>query len=289
MKKTLTFILLFILTLSMLLCSCDKNPQNNEEEEIIAKVEIRYAESVATVVYEDGYELSYPLTQPVEVFLEKSGARAARAIGISSNFFVINGFDNVVGGSGMAVDGNFVYATGGDFTYVAGTNIVFGTAGEGTVTGDYVFSTVVQKNYIEIDGKKYENCSAELLTYFRANTVLIDLVSGFEEEPFETIYTAGFTKFEKLEAIVLPKTITKVGKRAFDECPNLVTVFYGGTAEEWLQVELEGSEMKDKDDKEVTGMEENVLTRCIIYFYSEEQPEIEGQYWHYVNGEIVAW
>lgn len=28
---------------------------------------------------------------------------------------------------------------------------------------------------------------------------------------------------------------------------------------------------------------------CPVYWYSEEEPTTDGNYWHYVDGEIVVW
>ena len=143
--------------------------------------------------------------------------------------------------------------------------------------------------HFEHNGKKYENCSSELLAIFRANTTLIDFVTGYKKEPFDSIYTNGFTKFEKLEAIILPTSIKKVDKKAFDGCAKLTTVYYLGTPEEWEKVELMGTEIKDKDGKETVQTVENLLATCTVYFYSEEAPTGTDNYWHLVDGKPTMW
>ena len=71
--------------------------------------------------------------------------------------------------------------------------------------------------------------------------------------------------------------MTYLSDRSFAGCNNLERIYYDGTAEEWETVyasrALEFSEFPDE----------------MIYFYSEAKPEEKGNFWHYVNGEIVDW
>ena len=295
MRKTLTILLLCVLTLSMILCSCDKViKQENEGEDIIKKVEIREEQDKLTVVYEDGYERSYSLTQPIEVFVEKDNTRSARAVGITFPLFVIN-----TGTSTGISTGGISFVTGeyngnvstGDYIYSTG-EIVFSTGVivEGDIT--YVVSQMQSApttRHFEHDGKKYEDCSGELLNTFRTKTVLIDFVTGYEEEPFDAIYANGFAKFENLEAIILPASVKKVGQKAFDGCTKLTTVYFCGTEEEWGTVEMAETEVKDKDGKEPIETTPNHLTTCTVYFYSETEPTATGNYWHFVDGKPIAW
>lgn len=282
MKKTLTVILLSILTLSVLLCSCNLNSQKEEENPIIKKVEIRQNDDSVTVVYEDGYELTYSLTQPIDASVEKDGTRSARAIGSSVFFFATSG-NTVTITPGFNTEGTGEYYDGSIGT---GDFVVSGEAFVGNLTGVQVQGAAAA---LEHNGKRYENCSAELLKLFKANTTLIDFATGYEKEPFGTICSSGFTNFEKLQAIILPSSVKKVDKRAFEGCTKLTTVYYYGTAQEWEDVELVGTETKDKEDKEKAETIPNLLESCTVYFYSEVAPTDAGNYWHLVDGKPTAW
>lgn len=284
MKRTLTIIFLFILTLSLLLCGCDSNSKKEEENPIIKKNEIRQDGDTVTVVYEDGYEHNYSLTQPIDVLVEKEGTRIVRAIGSSFFYFTSSGNNLTV----TITPGSTITGTGGYYSEESGV-------GDYVISGDTFIGTAsrvpVQNAalYLEHDGKKYEDCSSELLTLFRANTTLIDFFTGYEKEPFETIDANGFTKFEKLEAIILPTSIKEVGRNAFDGCTKLTTVYYYGTPAEWENVELVGTKKTDKEDKEKVETIPNLLESCTVYFYSEEAPTATGNYWHLVDGKPTAW
>lgn len=116
------------------------------------------------------------------------------------------------------------------------------------------------------------------------------------------IERSAFVDCYKLEGLILPDGLTRIEKGAFYECwalaylviPDSVEyigeefiqtryfdtvntdIYYKGAADEWAQV------TKDYDftNPEFAGT---------IYFYSEEQPTAEGDYWHYVDGAPVAW
>lgn len=64
---------------------------------------------------------------------------------------------------------------------------------------------------------------------------------------------------------------------AFNYNETLTNVYYTGTAEEWNSITIEGNN--------------NILKEDAIYYYSEEAPTVEGNYWHYDTDGItpVKW
>lgn len=82
----------------------------------------------------------------------------------------------------------------------------------------------------------------------------------------------AFGGCEKLTEIVLPSTIKNIGA-AFSGCASLSKVYFGGTQEQWEEIET-----VDK-----------VIQQATKYFYSETQPADDGNYWHYVDGNPVIW
>ena len=63
---------------------------------------------------------------------------------------------------------------------------------------------------------------------------------------------------------------------AFYGCNNLTDIYYKGTMEEWNEIEVSGNN--------------SYLLNAIRYYFSEEEPTTEGNYWHYdENGNVVVW
>ena len=86
-----------------------------------------------------------------------------------------------------------------------------------------------------------------------------------------------------IESISISDSVTSIGKNAFYYCNSLSTVYYGGTAEEWADISIDS-----------TGNDK--LTSATVYYYTETEPALnedetayDGNYWHFVEGEIVIW
>ena len=89
------------------------------------------------------------------------------------------------------------------------------------------------------------------------------------------IGTAMFANCTNLKSVVLGKNLTYISSSAFDNCPALENIYFKGTAQQWEEL--------NKPYK-IPNLE-NVT----VYFYSETEPESEGNYWHYVNDKPVIW
>lgn len=85
----------------------------------------------------------------------------------------------------------------------------------------------------------------------------------------------AFTDCENLTSVVIPDSVEDIGFRAFDECDSLTSVYYKGTAEQWKKIYI--------------SSDNSCLTDATRYYYSESQPTESGNYWRYVDGEIVIW
>jgi len=55
-------------------------------------------------------------------------------------------------------------------------------------------------------------------------------------------------------------------------------VYYEGTEEEWARVNINNEYNANK-----------ALNNATKYFYSENEPTTEGNYWHYVDGVVTKW
>lgn len=84
-----------------------------------------------------------------------------------------------------------------------------------------------------------------------------------------------FANCTNLKSVVLVKNLTYISSSAFDNCPALESIYFKGTAQQWEEL--------NKPYK-IPNLE-NVT----VYFYSETEPESEGNYWHYVNDKPEIW
>ena len=93
----------------------------------------------------------------------------------------------------------------------------------------------------------------------------------------------AFDNCTSLKSVTIPNSVTTICNAAFYYCNSLSTVYYGGTAEEWADISIDS-----------TGNDK--LTSATVYYYSETEPALnedetayDGNYWHFVEGEIVIW
>ena len=98
----------------------------------------------------------------------------------------------------------------------------------------------------------------------------------FEENSQLTIIGDwAFSSCDNLTSITIPSSVTTIGYRAFEYCYSLNAVYYTGTESEWNAINV--------------GANNDSLTNATLYYYSETEPTVSGNYWHYVDGEIVVW
>lgn len=109
--------------------------------------------------------------------------------------------------------------------------------------------------------------------------------SAFEGTGLKKVYLPNgltslkseFSRCEDLSEILIPNSVTLINI-AFLNCENLKSAYYEGTAEEWEKIEKKS---KYSDPTYYGGT---------LYFYSEEAPTEEGNFWHYdENGDPVVW
>lgn len=93
----------------------------------------------------------------------------------------------------------------------------------------------------------------------------------------------AFDNCTSLKSVTIPNSVTTICNAAFYYCNSLSTVYYGGTAAEWADISIDS-----------TGNDK--LTSATVYYYSETEPALnedetayDGNYWHFVEGEIVIW
>ena len=85
----------------------------------------------------------------------------------------------------------------------------------------------------------------------------------------------AFSGCNRLTSITIPKGVKSISFLAFRGCSSLTNVFYKGT-------------MKDFDNIMIL-FDNEYFESATKYFYSEEAPTEEGNYWHYVDGVETIW
>ena len=133
-----------------------------------------------------------------------------------------------------------------------------------------ITSVVIPDSVTTIGNYAFDQCESLKTVTFGANSQLTSIGdSAFSFCPFESISISD--------------SVTSIGKNAFYYCNLLSTVYYGGKAEEWADISIDS-----------TGNDK--LTSATVYYYSETVPALnedetayDGNYWHFVEGEIVIW
>ena len=85
-----------------------------------------------------------------------------------------------------------------------------------------------------------------------------------------SIANRAFENCNDVSVIIIPDSVIHIGEDAFANCANLKAVYYLGT-----KSDLTAEAVNNVSD--------------ILYFYSEEHPTEEGNFWHWVDGEPTVW
>ena len=79
----------------------------------------------------------------------------------------------------------------------------------------------------------------------------------------------------RLHTVKIGSGVKSVGEHAFDYDASSLKVYYEGNAEEWKNIAVEKYNSN--------------LINAAVYYYSANKPETEGDFWRYVDGELVIW
>ena len=130
------------------------------------------------------------------------------------------------------------------------------------LNGELVTELVIPDDVTQIKSDAFFSCDS--------------LVSVVIPDSVTSIGYEAFYNCDSLESVVIGDSVTFIASYAFSYCFNLTNVYYNGTEEDWEEIWI----ASDNDD----------LENATRYYYSEEEPTEEGNFWHWgENGEVVVW
>lgn len=129
--------------------------------------------------------------------------------------------------------------------------------------------------------------------------IYVNIPSTYEGKPVTHIANIAFANNVTIEILIIPDSVNSIGNKTFGFCiyltsiiiPNSVTsidgdiffycddlneIYYHGTCEEWERITIIGDNFE-------------INTSATFYYYSETQPTVEGNYWHYVDEVVTKW
>ncbi|MBQ5926507.1 MAG: leucine-rich repeat protein, partial [Clostridia bacterium] len=121
---------------------------------------------------------------------------------------------------------------------------------------------VVLPSSMEVCDSSFSGCPMEEIVYQEG-------VTSIFLQTYNSVYLSNGT--------VLPKSLKEI--KGVNVQSKINKIYFLGTAEEWAQVTFSGT---------TTGSYQS--ENPPVYFYSEKEPEEEGNFWHYdQNGSPVVW
>ena len=90
-----------------------------------------------------------------------------------------------------------------------------------------------------------------------------------------SIGSDAFEGCSSLTSVTIGSGVTSIGNRAFYDCEALDTIYYKGSKTTWNNITYDSYDV--------------LPSSTTLYYYSETTPIKEGNFWHYVNGEVTVW
>ena len=154
-----------------------------------------------------------------------------------------------------------------------------------TQIGENAFKDLNTVKYIEIANTiKYIGKNA----FMRCGSLNYVIIP----EGVTRIYDLAFNTCNKLSSIVLPHSLIQLGNWAFYNCKSLKKIFYQGTQSEFEAIKTGQTTWGSGGKTTYHTVSESKIrsdtgASTVVYYYSETP--LNGNYWHYVNGEPKIW
>ena len=137
-----------------------------------------------------------------------------------------------------------------------------------TSIGWDVFWGCEKLKYTEKNGLKYLGNAENPYLFFNGVTTT-ELVAARIENGCKIIGDYAFENCKNLTSVFIPKSVKNINMNAFNRCGEVMIYCEANGQGDW-------DEYWNEDNRPV-------------HYYSERQPTKSGNYWRYVNGEIVVW
>ena len=160
---------------------------------------------------------------------------------------------------------------------------VYGVVGLGTVTGTDIVIPAYHNGVpvLGIADNAFENSNITSVTFEIGSQLLYIGELAFAGCEYLThiifpdgIVEIGWLSFTEtgLHYVVVPESLTDFGKHAFVWSDNLTAIFYYGTQTQWQFIN-----------------ECDSFNNAPVYFYSEQEPTVPGDYWRWVDSVPTVW
>lgn len=95
--------------------------------------------------------------------------------------------------------------------------------------------------------------------------------------PVVAIGDRAFAGTASLMSIVLPKTLTDIGKDVFGGCSSLAAIYFAGSYAEWQAISIDGSN-------------DGVIDPTMVYYYNDKTPSSSdtNNYWYYNKNGVIT-
>ncbi len=88
----------------------------------------------------------------------------------------------------------------------------------------------------------------------------------------ESIESRAFNSCKGLTSVVIGNGVKSIGIEVFSLCKKLTSIYYNGTESDWENIAI--------------ASENDNLTSATVYYYSENEPTVEGYFWHYDENDV---
>ena len=87
----------------------------------------------------------------------------------------------------------------------------------------------------------------------------------------------AFSYCDKLESIIIPVSMTNISENVFYYCKRLTNIYYKGSETDW-------------NNMRISSQGDTYFTNATRYYYSDENPIVEGNYWYYCEAGVpMSW
>ena len=152
------------------------------------------------------------------------------------------------------------------------SSVRFGAGSQLEKIGSAAFDGCVSLTKFEVPSKV-----TDVSSYAFQNCTALEEMVFLEGATYSTETYAHWNGCVNLKRAYLPGSFRQLSWAIFQGCTSLETVFVG-TEEEFAQL-----------DRYYNSNSNGPFWEATHYFYSEEQPIQDGNYWHYVNGKMTFW